>query len=76
MSRNTVPDTQNHQPLLRRVMSTSPWVLGVYGAATLALGYGFGNPAFDAAALAATAGGYALGTAGVKKVTNHLDGLV
>ena len=58
---------------LRRIVSTAPLVVGVYAMSSIALGYGFGNLAFDAVALSSTAGGFMVGAKGIKALTSQLD---
>ena len=60
---------------LRHVAGQVPFVLGVYAATALALGFGFGNAAVDAVGVAATAGGFAAGDIGIRRATRYVDSL-
>ncbi len=75
MARETITDAPPSTSLLKRIASRSPLVVGVYAVGSLALGYGFGNPGFDALALVATTGGYAIGDGAVRKLRSHVEGI-
>ncbi len=75
MARPTLPDSPPQVSLLRRVVSSTPIVLGVYALTALALGLDPVNPVVAAVGLAATGGGFAAGDIGIRSVTNSLDSL-
>ena len=56
------------QSLLRRITSRSPIIVATYVAASVALGYGFASPLFDAVALAATGTSYLATEAGMSRL--------